>query len=383
MKKRILIAYASYGGGHKAVAEYVNEYLRKHDKDCSYDIRIIDVMDYANKIGDLSKTLFEKNFQLKGNLIFNTIYEFFDLRITTISYKFITRALFSKKLEDYIIDFNPDILISSHFFASIMMEILNRKYNKKIKIMTIITDYNSHKMWLKNRNKSSAYIVSNEIVKQQLINDGIKESKIYPYGIPLSSQFNEKVVDINQIKQSYEINNDYPIYLFFAGGGMGASFSYDYLKKILELRLPVNIIFVCGNNEKLKNRTEYLIKNRNYENVKVLGYTHDVVNLMNISSLIITKPGALILTESLELKRPLLLIPGNGGQENYNAKFIKKSGFGILCKNAKQTAKLIQKVYNNPKSLSKIKDNMLHYEGNKSTEKIYKLISKLLEEKES
>lgn len=381
-KKKVLIAHATYGSGHKMVAEYICEYFKKNNYHEQLDIRIIDVMDYSNKLGDLSKDLFEKNFQLKGNLIFNTIYEFFDHRVTTIPYKFVTRALFSKDLEDYIVEFAPDILISSHFFGSIMMEIINQKYNMKVKIVTIITDYNSHQMWIKTKNNSTAYIVSNEIVKQQLINVGIEKDKIYPFGIPLSNKFKNVNCNVLEVKEAYNINNDKSTYLFFAGGGMGASFSYDYLKKILELRLNINMIFVCGNNEKLKNRVEYLVKNRSYENVTILGYTTDVFNLMYISDLVITKPGALILTEALELKKPLLLIPGNGGQENHNAKFIKRNGFGLYCSNPRKTCKVIQKLHNKPKLLEKYNYNLLNYQENNAIEKIYKLVMNLLSKEE-
>lgn len=381
-KKKILIAYATYGSGHKTVAEYVYEYLIKNNIKDELDIRIIDILDYSNKLGDLTKNIFEKSFQLKGNFIFNTIYELFDHRLTTINYKFLTRTLFSKELEDYIIDFEPDIMISSHFFASIMMEIINQKYNIKTKIVTIITDYQSHQMWIKNKNKSTAYIVSNEIVKQQLINDGIKKEKIYPFGIPLSNNFRNVVCDIDVVKNNYNVNNNLSTYLFFAGGGMGASYSYDYFKKILELKLDINMIFVCGKNEKLKNRAEYLVKNRNYKNVLVLGYTNDVFNLMNISDLVITKPGALILTESLEMRKPLLLIPGAGGQENYNAKFIKRNGFGINCCNPRKTGKYVKKIYDNPKILEKYKYNLMNYEKNKSIDKIHKLVINLLKEED-
>lgn len=381
-KRKILIAYATYGSGHKTVAEYVYQYFKKNNSKDELDIRIIDILDYSNKLGVLAKNLFEKSFQLKGSFAFNTIYELFDHRLTTINYKFLTRTLFSKELEDYIIDFEPDILISSHFFASIMMEIINQKYNINTKIVTIITDYQSHQMWIKNKNKSTAYIVSNEIVKQQLINDNIKKEKIYPFGIPLSSSFKSVSCNINEVKKNYNINNNKPTYLFFAGGGMGASYSYDYLKKILELKLNVNMIFVCGKNEKLKSRAEYLVKNRDYQNVLVFGYTNDVFNLMSIADLVITKPGALILTESLELRKPLLLIPGAGGQENYNAKFIKRNGFGTNCRNPRKTSKYIKKIYDNPKILEKYKYNLNNYEENKSIDKIYKLVISLLKEED-
>ena len=163
---------------------------------------------------------------------------------------------------------------------------------------------------------------------------------------------------------------------------MGSSFSYDYLKKMLELKLEINMIFVCGKNERLKNRVEYLIKNKGYRDVIILGYTNDVSNLMNISDLVITKPGALILTESLELKKPLLLIPGNGGQENYNAKFVKKNGFGIYCKTPKSAMKTLKKLYDKPRIIEKYRNNLLSCEENNSTEKIYELVIKLLNGKD-
>lgn len=381
MKKKILIAHATYGSGHKMVAEYLYDYFQKHNYKDTFEIYLIDILDYGNKLGDFSVKLFNKNFEYRSNAIFNAVYEFFDHRITTLPYKFITRTLFSKELEDYIVELDPDVLISSHFFASIMMEIINQKYEMKTKIVTILTDYISHQMWIKNKNKSSAYIVSNEIVKQQLINDGIKKEKVYSYGIPLSSKFKNVSCNPIEVKELYNIDNDKPVYLFFAGGTYGSSFSYDYLKKILELRLDVNIIFVSGKNEKLKTRVEYLVKNRGYKNITVLGYTTDVSRLMYIADLVISKPGGLNLTESLEMKCPLLLIPGNGGQENYNAKFVKRNGFGVYCNHPLKAKRALKKLYEKPQILSKYKYNLLHYQENNATEKIYKLVMKLLKEK--
>lgn len=382
MKKRILIAYATYGSGHKMVAEYLYDYFKNHNCNDKCDIRIIDVLDYGNKIGDLSVKAFNRNFQFRSNVFSNIIYELFDHRLTTISYKFITRVIFTKELEEYIVKFNPDILVSSHFFASNMVEMINKKYHRNTKVITIITDYISHQMWIKNKNRSTAYIVSNEIVKQQLINDGIKKEKIYPFGIPLSSKFKNFTGDLSQIKKKYNIENNKPVYLFFGGGSLGSNFSYDYLKKVLELGLDVNIIFVSGKNEKLKNRAEYLVKNKNYQNVLILGFTNDVPNLMGIADLIITKPGGLNLTEALEMRLPLLLIPGNGGQENYNARFIKKNGFGVYCKTPKKTMKTLQKLYDKPKIIDNYKNNLLHYQENNSIEKIYDLVIKLLKGKD-
>ena len=112
-KKKILIAYATYGSGHKAVANYIYDYLKNNP---NYEVKIIDVMDYENIIGYISKRTFEENFKHRINsFVFSIIYEFFDYKITTLPYKPITKAIFkNKKLREDITSFDPDLLISTH-----------------------------------------------------------------------------------------------------------------------------------------------------------------------------------------------------------------------------------------------------------------------------
>lgn len=380
MKKKILFLYASYGGGHKIVAEYLYDYFQKNNHN-KYELYLFDIMDYSNSLGNLSVKIFDQNFKHKGNFAFNTFYEVFNHRITTIPYRSVIRMLFTEELINKIIEINPDILVSSHFFASIIMNSINKKYLLNTKIVTIITDYYSHQIWLKNKNDNTYYIVPNLLVKKQLIKNNIKEELIYPYGIPLSDRFKDLNLNKEEIKKKYNINNDKPIYLFFGGGSIGATFTYDYLKEVLKQELDINIIFISGKNEKLEYRARYLVKSKNYKNVTVLGFTSDVPELMFISDLIITKPGALNITEALEMKRPLILIPGNGGQENYNAIFVKKNGYGDYCKNPKELAKLIKKMQKNVSFISKVKKNMLLYKRNESISDIYNLVNKILEGK--
>ena len=62
MKKKILIIYASYGSGHKTVANYLYDYFLSTNK---YDIRIIDILDYENIIGKISKKYLNKTLNTK------------------------------------------------------------------------------------------------------------------------------------------------------------------------------------------------------------------------------------------------------------------------------------------------------------------------------
>ena len=375
-KKRVLITYATYGSGHKTLANYVYEYLKKYS---DYEIKIIDLMNYENILGYISKKAFERNFKYKtSSIIFTLIYEIMDSRATTMPYKQITKSIFkNKRLKEDIINFKPDLLISTHFFGNIIVGMLNKKKLTNTKIISIISDYVSHEMWLKDEKGVDAFIVSNEIVKRQLIDENVNAKKIYPYGLPLSEKF-KNLDDVTDIKIKYHVNNKKKTILFFAGGSIGSSFSYDYLKKLLSKRYDINIIFVCGKNEKLRYKVLNLVRKYDYQNVHVLGFSNEVNNLLNIADVVITKPGGISITECLEMKRPMLLIPGNGGQEIYNAKFICKNGYGMNCRTPRKLSKIVGNILYKKNLLCNMKNKLNKYHDNNSIEKIYALSEKLL-----
>ena len=73
----------------------------------------------------------------------------------------------------------------------------------------------------------------------------------------------------------------------------------------------------------------------------------------------------------------MLLIPGNGGNEIYNAKFVCKNGYGINCKTPRRLAKTINKILKRKHLLNNMKNKLNKYDNNKSIEKIFKLIKKM------
>ena len=375
-QKKVLITYATYGSGHKTVANYLYQYFIKHS---DYEVKMIDLMDYENLIGLISKKIFEQNFKSRtSSAIFSLIYEIFDFKTTTWGYKFVTKSIFkNKKLQDEIVSFNPDLLVSTHFFGNILVGMFNKKHLTNAKIISIITDYKSHEMWLKDEKSIDALIVSNDIVKNDLISQGINKKKIYAYGIPISEEFTD-LKEINTIKKKYHVDNGKKTFLFFAGGSIGSSFSYKFFKRLVEQEYDINIIYACGKNDKLKKKAEKLIEHHKYKNVYPIGFSREVNNLLNISDVVITKPGGLSITESLEMKRPMLLIPGNGGNEIYNARFVCKNGYGINCRTPFKLSRVVGKILRRKNILLNMKRKVNEYHDNDSIEKIFKLSKKLL-----
>ncbi len=243
MKKKILIVYASYGSGHKSVAEYVYEYFKEHSNDL--EIKIIDIMEYGNLIAKLNVKMFNLCFKFQNSFSSTIGYELFDSKIATSPYKEIVRLLFKSDLTTDILAYKPDVLIATHFFGGIVMGKINKKYKLNTKIITIITDYASHAIWLQNHKRENAIVVSNEIVGRELLKFGVPAEKIFPFGIPLSSKFKKVDANTSKIKFKYNIKNHNLTFLFFGGGSLGSSYTYGYLKEILKLKKEKNTVILA------------------------------------------------------------------------------------------------------------------------------------------
>ena len=131
MKKKILITYATYGNGHKAAAKYIYDYFRNNS---NYQLKLVDVMEYGNLFAKIDNYNFNLNYKYKAyHHFFTMAYELSNNRIVTSPYKFIVKLILKNKLKKDILDYNPDIVISTHFFGSILMGSLKKKYNLNTK----------------------------------------------------------------------------------------------------------------------------------------------------------------------------------------------------------------------------------------------------------
>lgn len=377
MKKRILITYASFGSGHKTIAEYIENYFKEQKK--NYEIMMIDIVEYSSFTGKLWLKLFNINLKYRSQFIFTFLYYLLNNKITTIPYKKTTLNMYKdRRLVRKIIEFNPDLTISTHFFASILMGCYNERGLTNSKIISVITDYTANEMYTKNHKNDDAIIVSNEIVRNSLINKGIDPKKIKAFGLPISANFNKITTNKAAVIKKYNLNPDKPIILMFGGGSMGSLSYWNYFKQLVKQKIEAQIIFVAGNNNKLKNKCDAYIYNKKMKNIKVLGFTKDVLNLMNISSFIITKPGAATITECIEMKRPVVLIPGYGGQEISNARYMMKKGFAIKVYTAYGLARKVKRILKYSYVLVRIKKKLEKNEKNESVKKIYNLAQRLL-----
>ena len=329
--RKILIFYASYGGGHLSAANSIKQYIDENFD--GFDTELVDCMLYVNKSINKITTAAYKEMAKKFPWAWGEVYRH-SQRGTIAHISSTANNLMARKLLKLLKETTPDIIISTHPFGSQMVSYLKRKALVDCKLATIMTDFAPHEQWLVGKEQVDYFFVSHEKMRQSLIDVGISETKVFATGIPLSNRF---LMHYNklEIMNSFELNPDKKVILFFGGGefGLGREQTINILKSFILHSVNHQIVAIAGKNDKMKLSFDKLVSKMQAEDiVKVLPYTDKVPELMSISDLVVTKPGGLTTTESLASGLPIVAINPIPGQEEENAKFLEKSGVAIWLK---------------------------------------------------
>ena len=143
--KKILIFYASYGGGHLNAAKSIKEYIDTNYKNC--ETELIDCMKYVNKPIEKITTAAYREMAKKIPWAWGRIYS--DSQkgpLAHISSR--SNKILAIKLLKLLREKQPDLIISTHPFGSQMCSYLKRKRKITAEIATIMTDFSPHDQWL-------------------------------------------------------------------------------------------------------------------------------------------------------------------------------------------------------------------------------------------
>ncbi len=356
--KKILIFYASYGGGHLNAAKSINDFLVSNYENCQTEL--IDCMKYVSKTVEKLSTAAYREAAKKAPWVWGKIYS--DSQKGPLAH-LSTRSnkIMAIKLLKLLREKKPDLIISTHPFSSQMCSYLKRKGKIVAKIATIMTDFAPHDQWLVGNDFTDYYFVANDKMKDYLIQKDIEDKKVFVTGIPLSNRFLQKY-DRKEILNHYDLEDQKQTILFFGGGefGLGKSKTFEIFDALINVCKDKQIIAIAGKNEKMKVKFDEIVeKNEATKHVKVLRFTNQIPELMSISDLVVTKPGGMTTTESLASGLPMIIINPIPGQEEENAEFLENKGVGIWIKKEDNILEILNDLFSNRNQLNEMKNKAL------------------------
>jgi processive 1,2-diacylglycerol beta-glucosyltransferase len=318
---RILIATVTAGGGHLAAAAALEEAwrgLRPRDPVERVDVvkffsplhRKIHAEGYVKLVArapELWGMLFARTDDPKVARRLNRIQELFPS---------LARARFAR----YLADFNPDVVLCTHYEPVDAVGQLRRKQKATRPFLaSIVTDFEAHALWMDA--DVDLYCVAAEETKARLVARGAAAAAVAATGIPIAAKFTASV-DALAVRRSLGLRDDLATLLVLSGGfGMGPV--AKILSALDKVPREFQTVVVCGRNEEL--RRDLAAQDRTHP-TRVLGFAGNMHELMAVADLILTKPGGLTSSEALALGKPLFILDPIPGQEAANSDFLLERG---------------------------------------------------------
>ena len=112
-------------------------------------------------------------------------------------------------------------------------------------------------------------------------------------------------------------------------GGYGSNVIYDIVDQVNSARLPIQMILVCGRNEKLAAR----LREKKWEvPLHVVGFSREVHRLTHAADFLIGKPGPGSIAEAMISGLPVLVECNSSTlpQERYNTEWVAEKQVGIV-----------------------------------------------------
>jgi len=214
-------------------------------------------------------------------------------------------------------------------------------------------------------------------------------------GIP--ENYNDKVIEIGNIvreeiinfnKNSQVFKNFNEIKILVLGGSQAAKIFAEKLPKIFrnlkESGIPVSVLQQCQ-----KNQNELLLKF--YKNTKmdfkIFNFTDRILDYYAEANLVITRSGASVLGELINVKTPFICIPLPNSADNHqfkNAEFYLKKGCGYLLEEKdieNKLKNLINSLFIEKSLIKNIISNQRQYSDKNVFSNLNIQIEKILNEK--
>jgi len=349
--RKLTIVFHHAGGGHQSAADALKATLAGQEH--PWDVSLLDIQELLDPL-DLLRRATGLRIQDTYNLILRKGWTRFTPQLLVVLQGTIRlyHSPIVKALRAYWAQHPADLALSviPHFnraIAESLRPVGTRTSGTKTPFVTLITDladYPPH-FWIE---PESEYIIAGtERARQQALTMGHAADHIFQTsGMILKPRFYEKTaVDRVAERERLGLETDCPtgIVLF---GGHGSQVMADITRKLNETASGVQLILICGHNEKLAAELKNL---QTGKPILVVGFAQNVEYYMALADFFIGKPGPGSISEALQFHLPVIVECNSRTlpQERYNAEWITENGYGIVVPSFKKIAPAVQRLLQN------------------------------------
>jgi processive 1,2-diacylglycerol beta-glucosyltransferase len=243
-----------------------------------------------------------------------------------------------------------DAVLCTQAFPCGMIADYKKNLNLKLPLIGVLTDHAPHSYWIFP--DVDCYITPSEASKDLFIKNGVDASRIKAFGIPIDPRFNRRH-DKKEICKKMNIDPGIPVVLIM-GGSQGLGPVEDILNILESIDVLFQLVVICGTNRRLEKVLSRRAP-RYRKKLLVFGHVENVDELMESSSIVVTKPGGLTTAEALSKDLPMIIVSPIPGQEAKNTEFLLQQGVAVKAEDSEDIAALAQELLLNSTKLEEMR----------------------------
>jgi len=318
-KKRVLLLSEGFGSGHTQAAHALAVGLRRRSP--HVHTKVMELGGFFHPtLAPLILSAYRRTIIHSPKLVgimYRAQYKKSLNRFTQLA----LHRLFYMQTATMIEQLRPDAIVCTHPIPNAIIARLKR-LGMQLPLYTVITDYDAHGTWIADG--VTSYFVSTDEVRIKLVQRGIKADNIRVTGIPVHPNFwrdNDPAI----LNTRFGLK-PMPTVLVM-GGGWGIPAHKELLLRLASWCDHIQLIVCTGNNS---DQMEALAKNPIFDHphIHLFGFTNEIDKLMDVSDLLITKPGGMTCTEAMIKGIPMLFCTPLPGQEEKNCQYFTSRGYG-------------------------------------------------------
>lgn len=341
---KTLVFSVTAGEGHNSTAAAIQTFLQGKNIDCV----VVDTYGYVNRMlrSTVAKGyLFSTN---KAKQAYKGAYRLAEKRnfnANRMSPARMANTVIAKKILQCISECDPDVIVFTHVFVGIVLDVLKKHGKIKVDTIGIVTDFTIHPYWEESLH-IDFIVTASELLTRQAKRKGFTDQQILPLGIPIKPKFSQSVPQ-RQARESLGLDPDKPTLLMMSGS-MGYGDIAMNIRSIDQLDFDFQIISVCGNNQDAKLEIDRLRTSKRLLN---FGFVNNIDLLMDAADCLITKPGGLTTSEAMAKRLPMILVNPIPGQEERNAEFLVNNGVAMVTSSTFSLTEAVYQFFTNPKRI--------------------------------
>jgi 1,2-diacylglycerol 3-beta-galactosyltransferase len=379
--KKILILFHDAGGGHRNAAVALQSMAKTQNRD--WDVELMQFQEVTDRLDVLRKVTGIRIQEQYNTLLRNgwTLGSAQLLRVLQWTIRMFHGPLV-KLLEGFWREHPADLLISviPHFNREIAESW--EKVHPGRQFVTVITDLADFppRFWIEPA-KNQIVVAGTEKAVEQARAFGKDDAHVFGVsGMVLRPEFYaESAVDAAAVRHELGLREDLPTAMVLFGG-FGSKVMYEITEKLDAARLPVQLILLCGKNEKLAAR----LRARKWNiGTAVLGFTKEVHKLMRAADFMIGKPGPGSIAEAMQRGLPVLVECNSWTlpQERFNTEWVKEKKVGVVLKSFEEVVGGVKEMLE-PAKLAEFKKNAAA-QNNSAIFEIMEILDRALSNEES